>query len=153
MEFEHSFSVAAPIDAVWAAMTDIERFAPCVPETRVTGRAGAASYNVEITVAVGPLATTVEGNITLAERDDARHREVLKVVAKDSDSDTPTDATLTIVLTQTAAWTDAAVHSSVEVSGIVALMGEEKIAEVAADTIGTFATNLETLLGQPPRQA
>jgi len=31
MEFDHSFSVAAPIDAVWAAMTDVERVAPCVP--------------------------------------------------------------------------------------------------------------------------
>lgn len=112
MEFDHSFSVAAPIDAVWAAMTDIERIAPCVPNTRVTGRAGADSYDVEMTIAVGPLETTAERNITLAERDDASHHEVLTVVAKDSDDDTPADTTITIVLTRAADRTEAAMHSS-----------------------------------------
>jgi len=152
MEFEHAFSVAAPIDAVWAAMTDIERLAPCVPDTRVIGRAGADSYDVEVTVAVGVLATTSQGTITLAERDDDAYREVLKVVAKDSGGDTMADATLTIVLTQTADQTDAAVHSSVEIGGIATLIKDDTIGEAAAQTIRTFATNLETLLRQssPP---
>jgi len=102
MEFDHSFSVAAPIDVVWAAMTDIGRIAPCVPNARVTGRAGADSYDVEVTFAVGPLETTAERTVTLTERDDTGHHEVLTVVNKDSDVDTPADATITIVLTQAA---------------------------------------------------
>ena len=153
MEFDHSFSVAAPIDAVWAAMTDIERIAPCVPNTRVTGRAGPDSYDVEMTIAVGPLETTAERVVTLAERDDASHHEVLTVVAKDSDGDTPADATITIALTRTADRTEAAMHSSVDVSGIAALIGDDTLADFAADTIKTFAANLETLLAQAPRPA
>lgn len=155
MEFEHGFAVAAPIDAVWAAMIDIERLAPCVPDTRVIGRTGADSYDVEFTVAVGVLATTSEGNITLAERDDDAHREVLKVVAKDSDGATMADATLTIVLTQTADQTDAAIQSSVEIGGIAALIKDETFAEVAADKIRTFAANLEALVRQsrPPHSS
>ena len=115
MEFDHSFSVAAPIDAVWAAMTDIERIVPCVPNARVTGRAGADGYDVEVTIAVGPLETTAECRITLVERDDATHREVLRVRATDSDGDMPADATITIVLTQ------ATDRQHLAVSGVVAL--------------------------------
>ena len=153
MEFDHSFSVAAPIDVVWAAMTDIGRIAPCVPNARVTGRAGADSYDVEVTFAVGPLQTTAERTVTLTERDDAGHHEVLTVVNKDSDVDTPADATITIVLTQAADRTDAAMRSIVEVSGVAALIGEDALADFAADTIATFAVNLETLLAQAPRPA
>jgi len=153
MEFDHSFSVAAPIDVVWAAMTDIGRIAPCVPNARVTGRAGADSYDVEVTFAVGPLETTAERTVTLTERDDDGHHEVLTVVNKDSDVDTPADATITIVLTQAADRTDAAMRSIVEVSGVAALIGEDALADFAVDTVATFAVNLETLLAQAPRPA
>lgn len=151
MEFDHSFSVAAPIDAVWAAMTDIERIAPCLPNARVTGRAGADSCDVEVTFAVGPLETTATRRIMLAERDDTGHREVLTVLATDSDGDTPAEATITIVLTQATDRTDASLHSCVEVSGVAALIGDDALAGFAADTITTFAANLEALLAPVPR--
>ncbi len=151
MEFDHSFSVAAPIDAVWAAMTDIERIVPCVPNARVTGRAGADGYDVEVTFAVGPLETTAGCRITLAERDDATRREVLTVLATDSGGDMPADASITVVLTQATDRTDAAMHSCVEVSGVAALIGADTLAGFAADTIATFAANLEALLARVPR--
>jgi len=83
MEFDHSFSVAAPIDAAWAAMTDIEPVASCVPNARVTGPAGAGSYDVEVTFAVGPLETVAQRGITLAS-DDATDHEVLTVLVTDA---------------------------------------------------------------------
>jgi len=150
MEFDHAFSVAAPLDAVWATMTDVERVAPCVPNTRITGPAGEGSYNIEITAVFGPLTVTAAGNITLAERDDAVHRQVLKVVASDPDGDTLADATLTIVLTQSASTTDAAVHSSVEVGGIATFVGKETLNEAAQKTLTTFAANLAALLKEAP---
>jgi len=119
----------------------------------VTGRAGADSFDVEIMFAVGPLQTTAERRITLAERDDATHREVLMVVATGSDGDMPPDATITIVLTEATDRTDAAMRSSVEVSGVAALIGDDTLAGFAADTIMTFATNLEALLAPVPRPA
>jgi carbon monoxide dehydrogenase subunit G len=153
VEFHHSFSVAAPLDAVWAAMTDVERVAPCVPNTRVTGRAGEGSYDVEITVAVGPLVATAAGNITLAEHDDATRREVLRVVARDADGDVLADATIAIVLSEVASGTDAAVHSVVEVGGLAVFVAEETLDQVAGRTLQTFAANLAALLGQPPGAA
>jgi len=102
-------------------------------------------------VRVGPLETTAECRITLAERDDATHREVLTVLATDSGGDMPADATITVVLTQATDRTDAAMHSCVEVSGVAALIGADTLAGFAADTIATFAANLEALLARVPR--
>jgi carbon monoxide dehydrogenase subunit G len=153
VELDHSFSVAAPPDAVWAAITDIERVVPCVPSTRVTGRAGEDSYDVEITATVGPLAVTAAGTITLSEHDDATYREVLRFVARDPDGDMLADATVAIVLTRAASGTDAAVHSSVELGGIGIFVGEDVLDEVAGRTLQTFAANLEALLAQAPGAA
>ncbi len=89
----------------------------------------------------------------LAERDDTGHREVLMVLAADSDGDTPADATITIVLTQATDRTDASMHSCVEVSGVAALIADDTLAGFAADTITTFAANLEALLAPVPRPA
>jgi carbon monoxide dehydrogenase subunit G len=150
MELDHAFSIAAPRDAVWRTITDIERVAPCVPNTRVRGPAGEGSYSIEITAVVGPLTVTTEGTITLVERDDAAHREVLKVVVSDPDGDALADAMLTIVLTQSASATDAAVHSSVEVGGIATLVAESTLNDVAQKTLTTFAANLAALLKQAP---
>jgi carbon monoxide dehydrogenase subunit G len=150
VELHHSFSMAAPPDAVWAAMIDIDRVAPCVPNTRVIGRAGENSYDVEISVAVGPLVVTAAGNVTLAEHDHATRREVLRVVARDSDGDMVADATVAIVLTQGTSGTDAAVHSSVALGGIGIFVARETLDEVAGRTLQTFAANLQALLAQGP---
>ena len=147
MEFDHAFSVAAPIDAVWTTITDIERVAPCVPNTRVTGSAGRDSYAIEITAAVALFEITAAGSITLAERNDAARREVLKVVANDADGDKLVTAAVTIVLTQDGGdATAGAVHSSVDLGGIATLVAPETLDQAAAGTLRTFASNLEALV-------
>jgi uncharacterized protein len=150
MHFDHGFSVAAPADTVWTTITDIERVAPCVPNTRVTGRAGADAFNVQITAAVGPFEVTAAGTITLAERDDATHREVLRIMAADADGDTLADATVTIVLTADGATTEGAVHTDVELGGIATLVAQDTLDQVAGDTLRKFAANLEALLRPAP---
>lgn len=148
MEFDHAFAVAAPVDTVWATITDIERVAPCVPNTRVTGRAGPDSYDVEITAEIGLFEISADGNITLVERDDAARREVLKVVATEPDGDNLAEATVTIVLTEAGGATAGAVHSSVEPGGVATLINEETLGQVAGNALRTFAKNLETLLSR-----
>jgi carbon monoxide dehydrogenase subunit G len=152
MQFHHGFSVAAPAGTVWTTITDIERVAPCVPNTRVTGRAGAAGFDIEITATVGPFEVTAAGTITLAERDDGAHREVLTIIARDADGDTLADATVTIVLTgdSDGAATDGAVHTDVELGGIATLVAQDTLDQVAGDTLRTFAANLEALVRPTP---
>jgi carbon monoxide dehydrogenase subunit G len=150
MQFHHRFSVAAPAATVWTTITDIERVAPCVPNTRVTGRTGPDGFDIEITAAVGPFEVAAAGTITLVERDDADRREVLKIMAHDADGDTLADATVTIVLTGDGAATDGAVHTDVELGGIATLVAQDTLDQAAGETLRTFAANLEALVRQAP---
>ena len=138
--------MAAPIGAVWATITDVERVAPCVPKARLTGRAGRDGYNVEITAAIGPFEITAQGTITLAERDDDARREVLEVVAGDADGHPLADVRLTITLTEDGPTTRGVVHSSVEVGGIATLVSDEALDQVAGEALRRFAANLEALV-------
>lgn len=121
-----------------------------MPNTRVTGRAGPDSYDVELRAAVGPFELTSAGNITLIERDDMARRVVLKVVADDADGDSLAEAAVAIVLSQDAGTTEGAVHSSVEVGGIATLVAQETLDHAAGGALRTFAANVEALLRRPP---
>ena len=65
-----SFDVAAPIDAVWPALNDLDQVAPCLPGAALTGEADSA-YHGEFTLKVGPFATVHRGTIRIEAADDA----------------------------------------------------------------------------------
>lgn len=145
MEFDHAFSVTAPIDEVWAALGDGERIVPCIPKARLTGRSGEDSYDIEIESDVGFVTLTAKAKVTLSGREDATHTQVLRVVAE-TDGDPLADARATIVLTEGGGRSLAAVHTSVEVSGIAKFVSEDKFDEVANRTFTKFGANLEAAL-------
>jgi carbon monoxide dehydrogenase subunit G len=147
MEFDHAFSVGAPIDDVWAVLGDGERLVPCIPNARLVGSSG-NSYDIEVEADIGFVTLKTKVNVTLGERDDGGHRQVLEIHARDGDGDQLADATATIVLTEAAGRSVAAVHTSVEVGGIARLVSEDKIDEVANRTFTKFGANLEALLTQ-----
>ncbi len=153
MEFDHAFSVAAPVDAVWPVMGDVERVAPCVPGARVVGRTGPATHAIEVTADFGPFEITAQGTITLEQRDDAAHRETLTIRVSDPDGQKLAEATVTIALTASAAGTDGMIHTSVELAGLATIVGEETIRSAAATKLATFAANLEALLRGEPHPA
>ena len=146
MEFDHAFSVTIAIDEVWAALGDGERIVPCIPNARLTGRSGADSYDVDIEADIGLITLKTKAKVTLSDRDDGAHRQVLRIVAREADGDELADATATIVLTEAGGRTMAAVHTSVEVGGVARFVSEDKIDEVANRTFTKFGANLETVL-------
>ncbi len=146
MEFDHALSVTVPIAEVWAALGDGERVVPCIPNARLTGRSGADSYDVDIEADVGLVTLKTKANVTLADRDDATHRQVLRMVAREADGDELADATATIMLTESHGRSFAAVHTSVEVDGIARLLSADAIDEVANRTFTRFGVNLQAML-------
>ena len=146
MEFDHAFSVTITIDEVWAALGDGERVVPCIPNARLTGSSGADSYDVDIEADIGLITLKTKAKVTLSDRDDGAHRQVLRIVAREADGDELADATATIVLTEAGGRSMAAVHTSVEVGGVARLVSEDKIDEVANRTFTKFGANLEAML-------
>ena len=55
MKIEESFIVHASRDRVWAAITDPNRVAPCIPGCESIEIAGPGRYRARVAVAVGPI--------------------------------------------------------------------------------------------------
>ena len=70
-ELELGFDVAAPIEAVWPALIDIERVAPCLPGAVGHGRRRTAATDGEFTLRVGPFAAVHRGTIRIEFLDEA----------------------------------------------------------------------------------
>jgi carbon monoxide dehydrogenase subunit G len=142
MEFNNSFSVAKPIDQVWATMLDLERVVPCVPDARVLEKTGETSVKAEIRIRLGSMSMNYSGPAEIVERDDAAHRAVLKARAREAGGQGNAEATVVIGLAEGEEETNATLHSDVIVTGKAAQMGEGVIAAVTEGMIKEFAENL-----------
>ena len=74
MKLEQSFDVDAPLDAVWAALIDVQRVAPCLPGAEVTEVGEDGTYNGTFSVKIGPATASYRGTLKIEEVDEAAHR-------------------------------------------------------------------------------
>jgi uncharacterized protein len=153
MNFDNTFTVAAPIDEVWKAMLDVERVAPCVPGAQVLEQTGDNAYKVAIKVKLGPVSMTYSGDVEIVEQDDVARRAVMSAKAKESRGQGTADATVEMRLSQENGATQGAIHTDVAISGRAAAMGQGIISDVSARLIDTFAGNLAQMLAQPQAAA
>ena len=142
MEFDNSFSVAKPIDEVWATMLDLEKVIPCVPDARVLEVTGERSARAEVRIRLGSMSMVYTAPAEIVEADDAEHRAVLTASAKEAGGQGNAEATVEIQLSESDGGTTAKLHSDVIVTGKAAQMGEGIIAAVTEAMIKQFAENL-----------
>jgi hypothetical protein len=146
VDFEHSFAVAAPIEAVWAAVLDVERVAPCLPGAQVLERRGERAWSVALRVKLGPISTEYRGEIELAEQDAARHRAVLTGRARETRGQGTARGRAEIALSPEGGSTRAALRAELALAGRVASLARGLLQEAAAKLAGEFAANLAAQL-------
>jgi carbon monoxide dehydrogenase subunit G len=149
MEFDNTFTVAAPIDEVWGAVLDVERVAPCVPGAQVLEQTGDNAYKVAIKVKLGPVSMLYNGDVEVVEQDPDARRAVMSAKAKESRGQGTADARVEMRLSHDNGTTHGAIHTDVAISGRAAAMGQGIIADVSARLIDTFAANLAVMLAAP----
>jgi carbon monoxide dehydrogenase subunit G len=149
MDFDNSFTVAAPIDEVWRTMLDIERVAPCVPGASVIDRSGPDAYKLAMKVKVGPVSMNYNSEVEIVEQDEAARRAVLRAKAKETRGQGTADANVSLELVSDGDGTKVTMHTDVALTGKAASMGSGLISDVSARLIDKFATNLQTMLTAP----
>ena len=79
MKLEQSFTVAAPVEQVWAALIDVERVAPCLPGAAITGqRRRRAPTRARSSVKLGPTTAAYRGTLKMEALDEATHTATMK---------------------------------------------------------------------------
>lgn len=143
MELTNDFDVPAGIDQAWAALTDIELIAPCMPGARLTEVEG-DTYRGTVKVKVGPISAQFKGEATFADVDADTHRAVLKASGRDTTGKGNANATITAQLTSTEHGTHVSILTDLAISGRVAQFGRGALADVSSKLIDQFVACLET---------
>jgi uncharacterized protein len=149
MELTNEFRVAAPVDTVWQALTDVERIAPCMPGAELQSVEG-DEYKGVVKVKVGPITAQYKGAARFASRDDATHQAVLEAEGRETRGQGNASATITAQLTPDGDGTSVSVATDLKVSGRVAQFGRGVLADVSGKLIDQFADCLADKLAGGP---
>ncbi|WP_214370232.1 SRPBCC family protein [Pseudonocardia sp. H11422] len=151
MQLKNTFTVTAPVDALWDVLNDVERFAPYVPGFVLTESDG-DRHRGQMKVKVGAVTVQYDVDITVVERD-AVARTVKAVAAGRERRGAGTmRADVTGRLAVHGDVTEATIVTDLDVTGRVAQFGRNILAEVAGKLLTKFADDLEkkVLAGPEP---
>jgi len=145
VELNNEFEVDAPIEQVWAVLTDVERIAPCLPGAQLTEIQGDEFWGV-VKIKVGPISAQYKGAASFVERDDASFRAVLKAEGRDTRGAGNAAAEITAELEDAGGGTKVTVTTDLKVTGKVAQFGRGVMADVSRKLMSQFADNLSELI-------
>jgi carbon monoxide dehydrogenase subunit G len=141
VELDHTFSTGKPADYNWEAILDLERVIPCVEGGSVIERTSPESAKAEIVVKMGAMSMTFRGTVEVAERDDEARRAVLRVKSKDTGGQGFANADVTFAVSDGG----GTIHTSAQISGKAASMGEGVVQTVLDALVDDFSQKLAAI--------
>ena len=138
VELDHSFTTTKAIDESFAAITDLERVVPAVQGGSVLETTGPDSVKAEILVKMGAMSMKFTGTVEVTEKDEADHRAVLTVKAREAGGQGHANATATFALDDGG----GTLHTNAQITGKAASMGEGVVAGVLDALIADFTTRI-----------
>lgn len=145
MDFTNEFRVSLPVREAWELLTDVERVAPCMPGTQLTGVDG-TEYSGVVKVKVGPMTVQYKGVASFEEQDADRHTAVLRARGRDIRGQGNADARITARLVPDGDGTRVTVETRLTITGKVAQFGKGMIQDVGKKLLAQFADALERQL-------
>ncbi|GAS91200.1 SRPBCC family protein [Mycolicibacterium brisbanense] len=145
MQLVNEFTVDAPLDVAWAALTDIPRVVGCIPGAELEGHEG-EDYRARVAVKVGPVGLTLAGTATVVSRDDTAHQMVVRGAARDRTGNGSAEATVTMSVRDGGGHAQVTVRTDLELGGRIAQFGSGVISQVANRIIGQFVRRLNSLI-------
>lgn len=139
MILDNEFTVAAPVDRVWAYFLDVPNLAPCLPGATLVGENGDGTYQGKVVAALGPVKLNFSGTARIVEADEAAHRMVLKAAGSEDRGRGEADMTITATMAPTGGGTRVSVTQDLSISGAAANYGRGLIADVTSVLLGSFA--------------
>jgi hypothetical protein len=139
---ERTFDLAAPADAAWALLRDVEAVAACMPGARVTERVDDRHYKGTVAMKLGPASLLFKGQVEVLALDEATR--TLKLAGKGTDAGGGSGAAMD--LTARVEGVDGSTcrllgTSEVSMSGKAAAFGSRMMNPVAEQLLAQFAVN------------
>src|SRR4051794_13691236 len=148
MELQHTFTVPIGIDEAWAAFTDIERIAPCLPGAAITSVNG-DEFQGTAKVKLGPISLQYGGSGRWVSRDDATYSAVIDAQGKDKRGNGTAGAVISAHLEPEGDGTRVVVDTDLKITGRPAQFGRGVIQDVGGKILDQFAACLAQRLAEP----
>lgn len=145
MQLVNEFSVDAPLDIAWAALTDVPRVVECIPGATLESHDG-DDYRANVAIKVGPVGLTLAGTATVIHRDDSTHEMAVRGQASDRKGNGSAQATVTMSACERGTRTEVTVRTDLELGGRIAQFGSGVISQVSNRIIGQFVRRLNTMI-------
>ncbi len=141
MLIENEFQVPGSVERAWQYLLDVERVAPCAPGAELTEVVDDHTWKGKINMKLGPIALSFAGTVTIAERDDANHRVVLKAHGQEQKGKGAASASVTSWLEPGAAdgVTNVKMQADITLTGTVAQLSRGLLPDVSARLTNQFA--------------
>jgi carbon monoxide dehydrogenase subunit G len=146
MRLTNEVTLAAAPDQLFAALTDVERVAPCLPGATVEGRDG-DFYRGSVRVKVGPISTAYRGTVRFLEVDRDARRVVLDARGTDEHGSGTAEAKVIAQVRPSDRGSVLALDTDVLISGKVAQFGRGVLGDISQKLMQQFAQNLGARLG------
>ena len=150
LKFENAFVIKAPIDKVWAYLTDPYRVAPALPGAAITEKTDDKTYKGTITVKVGPVSAKYKGTAVFEKLDPATHTAEISAKGQDLSGRGGADMKMSSVLKEVAPIeTEVTIVSDVNVTGILAQFGRGLMQDVSDQMLKRFTDAMRAELEKP----
>lgn len=147
MLIENEFTVATPVDDLWAYLLDVERIAPCMPGAELTETIDEQHWKGKVNVKFGPVSLSFAGTVEMTERDDAAHRAVLHAKGMEAKGKGAANATVTSWLEPAAqAQTTVKMTADIALTGAAAQLSRGLLPEISKKLTQQFADCLEATI-------
>lgn len=153
MELVQEFTVARPLQLVWAFFQDIGEVAKCLPGAEVIEIRDDGAYAGKLQVKLGPMAVTFEGDAVVAV-DEAAHTGTIEGAGADRRGGSRGKIKVRYGLTEVGDGTLVSVDSEIQIAGPAAQFGRPGLLrEMSERLIEDFVAHLEAKLDAPDAEA
>jgi uncharacterized protein len=155
MKLEHTFTVEAPIERVWAKLIDVEQVAPCLPGAQITEADAEGTYHGTFSVRLGPTTAAYRGKLAMDEVDEAAHRVVMQASGQDKRGQGSAKAAIVSKMSEQDGVTTVEVETDFTITGKLARFGRGgMIQDVSNRLLRDFSTCLQkSIEGAAPAAA
>ena len=150
MRIENAFDVPASVDEAWRLLNDVPAVVPCMPGAELVEVVGENAWKAKLHVKLGPIALQFLADVTREQVDDAAHRAVLAVKAREAKGRGSAEATIESALTPVDGGTHVALATELALKGAVAQYGRGVVADVASRLTAQFAECIAGKLASVP---
>ena len=150
MRVENAFDVPASVDEAWRLLNDVPEVVPCMPGAELVEVVGDDAWKAKLHVRLGPIALQFLADVTREQVDEAAHRAVLAVKAREAKGRGSAEATIESSLAAAEAGTHVALVTELALRGAVAQYGRGVVADVASRLTAQFAECIAAKLVAAP---